>query len=116
MFQKVVDIFEKTSFKASRVLIQGSLASLLVMMSLTAVDVCCRYILNRPIRGAFEITEFLLVITVAALGDPDGGKFHVLHPYATGYSKMTAVWLSAFDNLCNMVYLPVMSSSYQGSW
>jgi hypothetical protein len=45
------------------------------------------------------------------LGDPDGGKFHVLHPFATGYSKMTAVWLSAFDNLCNMVYLAEVQSS-----
>jgi hypothetical protein len=45
-------------------------------------------------------------------GDPDGDMFDVLHPYATGYSKMADVWMSAFDNLCNMVYLPVVSSSY----
>jgi lysophospholipase L1-like esterase len=46
-------------------------------------------------------------------GDPGGDMIDTLHPYATGYSKMAAVWMSAFKNLCNVVYLPVVSSS---SW
>jgi hypothetical protein len=47
------------------------------------------------------------------LGDPDGGMIVTLHPYSSGYSKMGAVCMSAFKSLCNVVYLPVVSSS---SW
>lgn len=34
----------------------------MVMMVLTVADVSLRYLVNRPIPGAFELTEFLLVI------------------------------------------------------
>ena len=40
--------------------------ALMGMMVLTAFDVFGRYFLNRPIRGALELTEFLLVIAVSA--------------------------------------------------
>ncbi|MFC1815399.1 TRAP transporter small permease [Thermodesulfobacteriota bacterium] len=66
MFQKFIHVFEGASTSVARVLIRAGLASLLAMMFLTAVDVCGRYLLNKPIRGALELTEFLLVITVAA--------------------------------------------------
>jgi TRAP-type C4-dicarboxylate transport system permease small subunit len=39
---------------------------LLVMMLLTFVDVVGRYVLNRPIRGGFEITELLLLVLIFA--------------------------------------------------
>ena len=49
-------------------LILGGAASaiLLSMMALTAVDVVGRYVLNRPVRGAFEITELMLVVLIFA--------------------------------------------------
>lgn len=39
---------------------------LLGMMLLTFADVVARYLLNRPIRGAFEITELALLILIFA--------------------------------------------------
>src|SRR5687768_13183846 len=36
------------------------------MMSLTFVDVVARYVFNRPLRGAFEITELLLLVLIFA--------------------------------------------------
>ena len=39
---------------------------LLIMMLLTFVDVVARYLLNRPIAGAFEVTELLLVVLIFA--------------------------------------------------
>lgn len=39
---------------------------LLVMMLLTFVDVVARYVLNRPIAGAFEVTELLLLVLIFA--------------------------------------------------
>jgi TRAP-type C4-dicarboxylate transport system permease small subunit len=34
------------------------------MMTLTFVDVVARYVFNRPLRGAFEVTELLLVVLI----------------------------------------------------
>lgn len=39
---------------------------LLAMMLLTVVDVVARYVFNRPVRGAFEVTELMLLILIFA--------------------------------------------------
>jgi TRAP-type C4-dicarboxylate transport system permease small subunit len=39
---------------------------LLAMMMLTVVDVVGRYGFNRPVRGAFEVTELLLLVLIFA--------------------------------------------------
>lgn len=46
----------------------GVAASLLLMamMLLTVVDVVGRYVFNRPLAGAFEVTELLLVVLIFA--------------------------------------------------
>ncbi len=46
----------------------GLASSVLIMclMMITAVDVVARYVFNRPMRGAFEITELLLLILIFA--------------------------------------------------
>src|SRR5229473_6405369 len=36
------------------------------MMLLTVVDVVARYVFSRPLRGAFEITELMLVVLIFA--------------------------------------------------
>jgi TRAP-type transport system small permease protein len=41
-------------------------AILLAMMLLTVVDVIARYVFSRPVRGAFEVTELLLVVLIFA--------------------------------------------------
>jgi len=41
-------------------------AILLAMMLLTVVDVVGRYILKRPVRGAFEVTELMLLVLIFA--------------------------------------------------
>ena len=44
----------------------ASAVILLVMMLLTFVDVVARYLFNRPIAGAFEVTELLLLVLIFA--------------------------------------------------
>ena len=39
---------------------------LLAMMLLTFVDVVARYVFSRPVRGAFEVTELLLLVLIFA--------------------------------------------------
>jgi TRAP-type transport system small permease protein len=41
-------------------------AILLSMTLLTFVDVVARYMFNRPLRGAFEVTELLLLVLIFA--------------------------------------------------
>ena len=36
------------------------------MMALTFVDVVLRYVFNRPLRGAFEVTELMLLVLIFA--------------------------------------------------
>jgi len=37
---------------------------LTAMMLLTAVDVCLRYLFNRPITGSFELVEFMMALFI----------------------------------------------------
>ena len=41
-------------------------AILFAMMLLTTIDVVARYVFSRPLRGAFEVTELMLVILIFA--------------------------------------------------
>jgi TRAP-type transport system small permease protein len=41
-------------------------AILMAMMLLTFVDVVARYIFSRPLRGAFEVTELMLLVLIFA--------------------------------------------------
>ena len=36
------------------------------MMALTVADVVARYVFNRPLRGAFEVTELMLLVLIFA--------------------------------------------------
>jgi TRAP-type C4-dicarboxylate transport system permease small subunit len=50
--------------KITQVLLAIAAAVLSIMMLLTAVDVVMRYLVNRPISGAFELTEYMMAIFV----------------------------------------------------
>ena len=52
--------------RADAVLGVAASAILMAMMCLTFVDVVARYVFNRPIRGAFEVTELLLLVLIFA--------------------------------------------------
>jgi TRAP-type transport system small permease protein len=52
--------------RADAVLGIAASAILFAMMCLTFVDVVARYIFNRPIRGAFEVTELMLLVLIFA--------------------------------------------------
>ena len=41
-------------------------AILMAMMLLTVVDVVARYVFSRPLRGAFEVTELMLLVLIFA--------------------------------------------------
>jgi TRAP-type C4-dicarboxylate transport system permease small subunit len=52
--------------RADAILGVAASAILLAMMLLTFVDVVARYVFNRPLRGAFEVTELMLLVLIFA--------------------------------------------------
>ena len=52
--------------RAEGILGVAASAILLAMMLLTFVDVVARYVFNRPVRGAFEVTELMLLVLIFA--------------------------------------------------
>jgi TRAP-type transport system small permease protein len=73
----------------------GIAASILLfcLMTLTFVDVVARYLLNAPIRGAFEITELgLLVLIFAGLPLVSHADEHVTMDFI---DRMLPAWLAA---------------------
>jgi TRAP-type C4-dicarboxylate transport system permease small subunit len=52
--------------RADAVLGIAASALLLCLMLVTFVDVVARYLFNRPIRGAFELTELILLVLIFA--------------------------------------------------
>jgi TRAP-type C4-dicarboxylate transport system permease small subunit len=57
---------ERRERRAEACLGVAASAILFTMMVLTFVDVVARYVFNRPVRGAFEVTELLLVVLIFA--------------------------------------------------
>ena len=52
--------------RADLILGVAASAILLAMMALTVIDVVARYVFSRPVRGAFEVTELMLLVLIFA--------------------------------------------------
>ena len=83
----------------------GLAASILLfcLMTLTFVDVVARYLLNAPIRGAFEITELgLLVLIFAGLPLVSHADEHVTMDFIDRLlpARLAAVWIRAMHAIC----------------
>ena len=78
MFRIFYDCLVKASERASRLLYRISLDMILGMMFLTVYDVGARFFFKQPLTGAYEFTEFLMVMMVAsALAFTQLSKRHV---------------------------------------
>jgi TRAP-type C4-dicarboxylate transport system permease small subunit len=58
----------KVSWGCGLALVYTSVAATIAMMCLTSADALSRYLLNRPITGAYEITEKYLMVAAIYLG------------------------------------------------
>ena len=78
-------------------------ALLMCLMLLTFVDVVARYLLNRPIRGAFEITELLLLVLIfAGLPLVSHADEHVTMDFIDRIlpPRIAAAWLRVMHAAC----------------
>ena len=72
-------------------------------MVLTFADVVARYLLNRPIRGAFEITELaLLVLIFAGLPLVSHADEHVTMDFIDRIlpPRLAGAWIRAMHGVC----------------
>ncbi|HET7253556.1 MAG TPA: TRAP transporter small permease [Xanthobacteraceae bacterium] len=58
----------KWLWRCEVVLVYASILAAVAMMCLTSADALSRYLLNRPIMGAYEITEKYLMVATIFLG------------------------------------------------
>ena len=89
--------------QADAVLGIAASALLMLMMVLTFVDVVARYLLNRPIRGAFEITELtLLVLIFAGLPLVSHADEHVTMDFIDRIlpRRLAGLWIRAMHGAC----------------
>jgi TRAP-type C4-dicarboxylate transport system permease small subunit len=76
---------------------------LFLMMALTFADVVARYLLNRPIRGGFEITELtLLVLIFAGLPLVSHADEHVTMDFIDRIlpPSLRGAWIRAMHGIC----------------
>jgi TRAP-type C4-dicarboxylate transport system permease small subunit len=83
----------------------GIAASILLfsLMTLTFADVVARYLLNRPIRGAFEITELgLLVLIFAGLPLVSHADEHVTMDFVDRLlpARLVVPWARVMHAVC----------------
>jgi TRAP-type C4-dicarboxylate transport system permease small subunit len=96
----VNSVWEK---RADAVLGIAASALLFGMMVLTFFDVVGRYLLNKPIRGAFEITELgLLVLIFAGLPLVSHADEHVTMDFIDRMlpERLARVWVRAMHVVC----------------
>ena len=61
---EVLDFSDRVTHGVARWINGAGIAVLAAMMTLTAADVCLRYLFNRPIMGAYELNEFMMAVLV----------------------------------------------------
>src|SRR6476620_1260838 len=101
----VLHSIEKWLWRCELVLVYASVLAALAMMCLTSADALSRYLLNRPIIGAYEITEKYLMVATIFLGLSfayRGGVFirvTFLVDRLSGTAKLAADYFAYFVSL-----------------
>jgi TRAP-type C4-dicarboxylate transport system permease small subunit len=64
----ILQTTERWLLRCEHVLVYAGVVAMLAMMCLTSADALSRYLLNRPILGAYEFTEKYLIVASIFLG------------------------------------------------
>ena len=83
---------------------------LVLLVFLTSADVLMRYLLNRPIKGTFELTELMMVITVFfALGYTESRKSHIgVELLVERLSQRTQAVIDSFTSLLSLGVISII--------
>lgn len=96
---------------ASWLLARVGAVALFAMMLLTAVDVAGRYVFSSPIVGAFEITEFLVLILIFSfIGYTQREKGHIaVDLLFTRLPKRAQIILDILNHLIALILIGLMA-------
>jgi TRAP-type C4-dicarboxylate transport system permease small subunit len=95
----------------SSVLSYVGAAALFFMMSLTTLDVACRYLFTRPIIGVFELTEYLVLILIFSfLGYTQSQGGHVSVDLLL--PKLPAKLVAVIDLLNHVICITLMAAIF----
>ena len=96
---------------ASWLLARVGAIALVGMMLLTAIDVAGRYLFNAPIVGAFEVTEFLVLILIFSfIGYTQREKSHVSIGLLFGrFPKQARITIDFVNHLIALLLLGLMA-------
>jgi TRAP-type C4-dicarboxylate transport system permease small subunit len=105
------DGFEKKLGLLSTVLSYVGATVLFALMSLTAVDVACRYLFNAPILGVFEITEFMVLIVIFSfLASSQSHKTHVAVDLVIDlFPKKVQRWIDLFNHVICLILMGLIT-------
>ena len=118
MLRSFSDRLHNASARLSHLLNRFGLFCILAMMVLTVSDVFGRYVLSQPIDGAYELTEFLLVMTVAAgLAFTQVSKRHISVEFVSAQLPPSArKWIGCFSScICLGIYVLIAWQAVEGA-
>jgi TRAP-type C4-dicarboxylate transport system permease small subunit len=100
-FTKPSHLFFKILQSLSTYLAYLGAFSLFLMMSITIVDVAGRGIFNKPLLGAYELTEFLVLILIFSfLGYTQRKKSHIsVDLFMMFFPEKLKVYIEIFNHL-----------------
>ena len=100
-------VLKKLGWLADKLSYLG-VAALFIMMLLTAADVIGRYLFNKPVLGAFELTEFLVLILIFSfLAHAQAEKNHVSVDLLLG--RLPKTWRRVIEFFNHAVCLALMA-------
>ena len=102
-----LDVLLKRSELFSSKLAYLGAVSLFCMMCLTAADVLGRYVLNSPITGTFELTEFMVLILIFSfLAHAQANKAHVtVDLILSRFPKTFRVYVELFNHAISLALM-----------
>jgi TRAP-type C4-dicarboxylate transport system permease small subunit len=105
---RAADSLNRVIHPLSRVIHGVGIGALAAMMFLTFADVSLRYVFNRPIIGAFDLTELMMVILVSfGLADCAVVKGHVMVDLVV--SRLQPRWQVIIDAITSLLGLGLFS-------
>jgi TRAP-type transport system small permease protein len=106
----IESIQKKMEFISRNLAYLGTIA-LLAMMMLTVVDVVGRYFFNHPVMGAFELTEFLVLILIFSfLAHSQANKSHVsVDILFQHFPKRLQTVISVFNHLICLCFMGLVT-------
>ncbi len=106
-----MNALEKINDSLNKILMFVGSVAVLFLMSLATVNVCLRFFLNAPYRGAYELVGFLGAIVIAfALGHTQKRKDHIVVDILTEkFPKKVNRILDGINYFITMIFFAIVS-------